>query len=142
MRYSSLCEIINTDYSAGEKDEMRQVVKAEIERGKYLTIEYIERLKDDDGTVRESSVTITHTFNRVSIRRVGETENEMIIVTGKTEKCEYNTPFGSLDCGIRGNKVSFSTDDGKCRLSFDYEIDFDGFRTHHETRITFKDIEK
>lgn len=143
MSYFSPIQIINTDYAFGSTETTKQSTHGFICFDPDLTIKYEEKLEDDDTTI-VSDITVCYTENKVTIKRVGEINNTLIIEIDKKNHIHYNTPYGYIDAFLMGEKIDFTTDGRKSILSFEYTIEMDSYRARHNSKIifTFKDDTK
>ncbi len=110
-------------YEGSEQDSMELVTEGKLVQGDdYLRLSYEEsELTGMVGTTTLFQVEPS----RITLLRIGSVSSEMVFEQGKRHTSLYNTPYGSMEVGIKARKLnsSLTMQGGKLEIDYDIEID-------------------
>lgn len=105
-------------------DEMELVTEGRLERhseGSY-TISY----EETELTGLEGTTTVLHIDGpRVTLRREGTVNSQMVFEEGRRHLSMYETPYGSLSVGIDTRRMKNTVGESGGDLEIDYAIEID-----------------
>ncbi len=110
-------------YDGSEQDSMELVTE-----GKLVQEEESLRLSYEESELT-GMVGTTTLFQveprRVTLLRIGAVSSEMVFEQGKRHTSLYNTPYGSMEVGIKARKLNstLTMQGGKLEIDYDIEID-------------------
>jgi len=75
--------------------------------------------------------------DKVTMRRSGLSESQLIVQKGTRHQCLYDTGFGSITVGVNGRTVNSTLDDNGGTVDFSYSMDINTALTS-ENRVIIK----
>lgn len=110
-------------YEGSEQDSMELVTEGKLVQGDdYLRLSYEEsELTGMTGTTTLFQVEP----QRITLLRIGSVRSEMVFEQGRRHTSLYNTPYGSMEVGIKARRLNSSLTMQGGKLEIDYEIEID-----------------
>ena len=75
--------------------------------------------------------------DKVTMRRTGASESQLVVQKGKRHQCLYDTGFGAVTVGVSGRAVKSTLDDEGGMVDFSYSMDINTALTS-ENRVIIK----
>ena len=75
--------------------------------------------------------------DKVTMRRSGLSESQLVVQSGKRHQCLYDTGFGAITVGVNGRAVKSTLDDNGGIVDFSYSMDINTALTS-ENRVIIK----
>ncbi len=80
--------------------------------------------EESETTGFEGHKTTLHIENdKVTMRRSGLSESQLVVQSGKRHQCLYDTGFGAITVGVNGRTVKSTLDDNGGTVDFSYSMD-------------------
>lgn len=124
--------VVGTQHMDGEVDRTEQQAVGTIEKNEQVLC--LRYAGDDANTC------LTVTADKLVIDRRGETSSTMILQTGLTHLCEYQTPYGALTLGVTAHRIENNLSENGGTLKAAYRLDMGGGAVENEIEIIVKEV--
>ncbi len=120
-----MIKITGTQTVDGEQDVVEVTTEADIyKRNQNYYIMYQEsELTGFDGC--KTIIKYEPTDSRVTLRRIGGADSNLVVEQHKRHQCNYDTGYGSLTIGVFGHGIKSTLHKPKGNITFFYDIDID-----------------